>query len=372
MRGAVVFQRLGLTAIVVTLLATAAGTVRSYPEAATGAPLFNDFRVFRAAGQLVVEGRADLLYDAEALGERAFESEEGRFFNPPPFAVLFVPLAAMAAVPGAVLWLAAGAALLAVVLHRLGAPAWWMWLILVSPPALVTIVLGQASFLTAALVGVGAIGLLEDRPWWTAGAVVGLFFKPYFAVGLLLLLAVSGRRRPAAVAAAGWLGLAAASFLMVPDLLSEWSRSWDALTASTRLFESGPAGMVSPLGSTTATIVWGAAALAGLGGLSWLIRSECVWSVQVAGAAAVGVWLTPHLLVYDWLVLAIPLTVLATRLSEEVGGNAGAALVISSAVARPIDAWQLDTIGRAVSVAGLTIVAVTVWVWRRSSRRTTP
>ena len=77
----------------------------------------------------------------------------------------------------------------------------WLLLALAFPSVLINVGHGQNGFLTAALLG-GALVVLDRRPL-VAGILLGLLvYKPQYGLMLPIVLAVSGRWRCFAAAAA--------------------------------------------------------------------------------------------------------------------------------------------------------------------------
>ena len=328
----------------------------------------NDFRVFRGAGVLVADGQWNAVFDREALGEAAFgPGERAVFLNPPPWAAVFAVFSMVSVALGATAWLVLGGYGYVAGLRALGAS--WAWVAggLVSVPALVTIELGQNALLSTALVALAAYALLDDHPGLLAVSLVGLFYKPYFAVGLALAALVTSpaMRRAMLAVAAGWTALAVASFALVPDFASLWAENWEFLREVVVQHESAA---VSLLATTGPAWLRSAAAVAigvvGVIGFVRLLGSQADQAVVVAGAAALGVWVSPHLLIYDWLVLVVPLVVIATKIDRRVAAGAGAALAVTALVAAPLERLQFDAFGGWVGVASLGLIVTTVWVWR--------
>ena len=92
----------------------------SPPLNSSGIPIGGDYIAFHAAGRLVLSGHAAQLYDHAAVSAVQDNLLGGRipgfydaFRNPPFFALVFVPLAALDLLPGFAVWFALSLAMLA-------------------------------------------------------------------------------------------------------------------------------------------------------------------------------------------------------------------------------------------------------------------
>jgi hypothetical protein len=173
--------------------------------------LYPDFLVFHAAAHAWAEGKASLIYDIKAfthLQNVLYADRFGGyvdfrpFLYPPTWLLLLLPLGWLAASGAYALFMAATAALAALLEGRHDP---WGWLaVMTSPAAVWTVLAGQNTFLSLALF-YGGLRLLERAPA-AAGILLGvLAYKPQ--VWLLIPLALLAARQWKALA---WTGLTVA------------------------------------------------------------------------------------------------------------------------------------------------------------------
>jgi hypothetical protein len=231
--------------------------------------------------------------------------------------------AALAMLPYAwalALWMAVTlAAYLAVIRAILPRPE-TLLIALAFPAVFVNLGHGQNGFLTAALLG-GALLLLDARPVW-AGVLVGLMaYKPQFAL-LIPLVLVATRR---------WTVLAAAALMTVAmslatAMLFGWQIWSDFLASSefTRrvVLEQGNTGWEKIQSLFSAVRMWGGGTalayaaqfglgLAVAGTTIWLWRSKASNDLKAAALACGCLLITPYLLDYDLVALAVALAFFA-------------------------------------------------------------
>jgi hypothetical protein len=170
--------------------------------------------------------------------------------------------------------------------------------------------------LTAALLG-GALVLLERRPI-VAGVLVGLLaYKPQFGLLIPLVLLATGRWRVIAAATATVLATCAATLVLFGPKV--W-RAFAEFTAFTRIvvLEAGDTGWEKIQSLFSAVRSWGggvelayaaqsALALAIAATLVWLWRSRAAYELKAAALACGCLLVTPYVLDYDLVVLAIAL-----------------------------------------------------------------
>ncbi len=191
-----------------------------------GRPLGTDFSNVYAAGTYVLDGNAAAPFDPpqQFAREQAIFGQATQFYgwHYPPFflfvaaALAWMPYGLALAVWQAVtlgLYLLTMRAILKAPFPETGgainSDPLWLLLALAFPAVLINIGHGQNGFLTAALLG-GALVVLDRRPI-VAGILLGLLvYKPQYGLMIPLVLAVSGRWKCFAAAAAtvGLLALA--------------------------------------------------------------------------------------------------------------------------------------------------------------------
>jgi alpha-1,2-mannosyltransferase len=335
----------------------------------TGRPLGTDFSNVYAAGQLVLEGNPAAPYDpaVHRERERAIFGEKTPFYGwlyPPFFLFVAAGLALMSYPVALAVW--QGVSLLLYLLSIraiLRNPAscgrastgqkvpneLWLLLAVSFPAVFVNIGHGHNGFLTAALLG-GGLVLLDRRPI-IAGILLGLLaYKPQFGLMIPLVLAVGGRWRTMASAAA------TVGALAVATLLAFGAETWNAFLGSayfTRVIvlEQGGAGWHKMQSVFSWVRMWGGAVpfayaaqgaitLALAAGLAWLWRSPAAFALQAAALALAAFLATPYSLDYDMMVLAPAITFLVGN-----GLAHGFALYEKTALAA---LWLVPLIARAV------------------------
>ena len=288
----------------------------------TGKPLGNDFLSFWTAAEVTLRFGGAAAYDhlvhgaAQAATLPGVDVGYDPFPYPPTFLLVLAPFALLPYFPALVAWLAlTGAAYVKVVRAWAGSafPAWLP--ALAFPAVLITAAHGQSAFLTAAIMGAGAL-LLPRRPF-LAGLCFGLVsFKPQ--LGLLLPLAFVAARQWRAIAGAAISTAALAAASLAAFGLAPWRGFLQSLAFQRGVVEHGlldPAKLQSTFGALR---VWHAPLWAAYGAqaavtlvaaaavtfVAWRRpRSPAVGPVVIAGALLS----TPYIHDYDLTLVAIPL-----------------------------------------------------------------
>lgn len=289
-----------------------------------GTRLPYDFLVFRAAGEMAARGEAALTYDwAPILAEvrRLMGAEQPHILpwvNPPQFLLVHAPLSRL---PYAAHWFA----------FSLGSAALCGWafgralpghraavLAFAAPAALLTILLGQASFLSAGLL-VLALAVLPARPVLAGILIDCLSFKPNLGLVLPLLLVAGGAWRTVFAAAATVVVLVAASALAFgPETWVAYLRSAGELADfNLHDMESGALrprwphaqsfynfGIAVSGSKAVAAVLHLAMVLPAVAVATLLWRGGAAPGVKAAAALAVSFLATPYVHAYDALLLA--------------------------------------------------------------------
>lgn len=143
-----------------------------------------DFHIFRNGARAIFE-------HSSAVGELQY---------PPPFLLLISPFAVLPPNSGDILWVLAGALVLAFVGAKLGLRLWQVCLGLLSPPALYCAVMGETGlFISSALLV--ALACADTAPVLAGIAAGCVVIKPQFAI-LLPVCFLAGRQWRAFTAAA--------------------------------------------------------------------------------------------------------------------------------------------------------------------------
>jgi hypothetical protein len=300
-----------------------------------------DFILFYTGGKYLLANRLDDLYDF--AGQQIFQLQTLRLeaaqftpFNHPPFATVFYAPFAMAGFEwGLLLWSAAG--LLAL---------WLAWRLLQqelpalakhSPfgltllsfcfyPTIAWILANQNSAFTFLIYTITYVQLRRRRDL-AAGATLGLLlYKPQLALTLVFILAVKARLK----AVTGFLLtsglLIAVGFLLSPRAMSEYLRVLPQIAELPFLpgypiekmhnFYGFSVLLLSNLFSRR--VVEFVAASLMVGGLlvvgawwrtvPWQPATR-QWNLSLASTLALGLLISPHLMVYDLMVLLLPIAI---------------------------------------------------------------
>ena len=179
-------------------------------------PNTTDYVSFWAAGRLADQGMARLAYDHAAhlrVEEAATQPGIGYqyFFNPPPYLLIMAPLAWLPYLVSFVVFAGLGVWLWLAVGTRVAGGGLTATLCLLAVPSLWWVLgLGQNSFLSASLIGVGLLAL-PRRPA-LAGLAFGLLcYKPHLGLLIPVALAAGGEWVAMATAAATLAGVLAAT-----------------------------------------------------------------------------------------------------------------------------------------------------------------
>ncbi|MET0294588.1 MAG: glycosyltransferase family 87 protein [Phenylobacterium sp.] len=328
----------GYVLLIAWLLVTSKGGVD-----AGGKPLGSDFVAFYTAGGFAGQGRPERAYDLLSMGQAQSAAVPGNryvfgWYYPPAFQMLVAPLARLPYAAALGVWVAATLALFLALVRRISDHPWAPLLALAFPATLLNVLHGQNGFLNATLLGFGLLWL--DRRPWLAGAALGLLaYKPHFGVLLPLLLAVQGRWRSFASAAAAAVGLCAISYLALgSEVWTAFLGNFDTLSRvmAERALpqEKIPTLFVTvrELGAPTALAYAVHAAfallLASLTVLAW--RRPGPQPLKVALAVPAILAVSPYAFDYDLILLAIPIALLAEHArTSSLPAGSKAALVLA-------------------------------------------
>jgi alpha-1,2-mannosyltransferase len=290
-----------------------------------GKPIGVDFQVNWAASEMALSGQPSAVYDIEkfhaveeqGVGQRTFVAP---MIYPPTFLVLVLPTALLTYLSALFIWMTLTFAGYTLVLRKIIPRAETFWPALAFPGAFANLMNGQNGLLAFSLLG-GALLSLESSPL-LAGVLFGLLsYKPPMGVLVPLVLAASGRWRAFFAAAFTAIALAGISFVMFGA--ETWRAFLDTLAftrhqilergqvqfytmqtvfAGTRLLGGGiTAAYVSQIVAVaiTATIVL------------WIWRQNIQFELKAAALATGLVLVSPYIIYYDLVVLALPIAWLA-------------------------------------------------------------
>jgi len=291
-----------------------------------GKPLGTDFLSFFAASELTLQGRAGEAYDVSAhwaAQKAVFGPAVGysAFFYPPPYLFVCLPLALAPYFGALIVWLAATGAAYWRVLRAWAGPRFEAAALLAFPAILVNAGHGQNGFLSAALIGAGALQL-ERRPIVAGLLFGGLVYKPQLALMIPIALIASRRWTTFAAAAVAAMTLCAAAYLVWGEPV--WRGFLDASPLARAALERhlvGDEKMQSVFAAVRllhgplalAYCAQGLTALAAAAALFWLQRRDFRGPGEAAALVAATLLASPFLLDYDLTLLALPLAYLARQ-----------------------------------------------------------
>jgi hypothetical protein len=293
--------------------------------AAKDRPAVQDFLVFWLAGRAALHGAAGAAYDPHFLHSAEVAAAGHEFAGQLPWRYsphfLFV-VAALALLPYMIaflVWVGSTLAAYSIAISRIAGARLALVLACATPAVFLNAICGQNGSLTAALIGASLL-TLEERPV-LSGILLGLLaYKPQFGILFPLALAAGGYWR-AMVAAA----IATSAMIMASGAIF----GFDALrafvhflpiTSSTILVHGVNGfnklqtvyGLLRWLGFGNSA-AWAAQAIAisaVAAALLWLWRRDVPYALKAAALATATLLATPHLYMYDFVILAVPLAFL--------------------------------------------------------------
>ncbi|MGH9580799.1 MAG: glycosyltransferase family 87 protein [Terriglobales bacterium] len=342
-----------------------------------------DFLHFYTLGSLAAEGRGDLLYDARAQAAeslRQVPESAGVFFQPvygPQVALLFAPLARLPFAWAAFLWIALSALLYALCVHavwrscpQLRAHGNTLLLLAAAYPAFFQLLAhGQTSALALACFTAAYLALRAERRL-LAGIAIGLLvYKPQLGIAAAVVFVLGGEWRvmAGAVLAAGAQLAAGWAYFGTPAMQA-YAATLRALPQMASVLEPKLYQMHSLRAFWSLLVPWAGVAMAlyvvtAVAALAWAVwawRSSAPLSLRYAAFLLATVLVTPHLTVYDLVVLAPALLVLGDWALANPGHRMGALMRVAlyASFALPL----LGAVTRATHVQ-LSVVAFAALAW---------
>jgi hypothetical protein len=288
-------------------------------------PIGTDFVSFWTAGSLARGGSPQAVYSREILeaAERALSGGQGyyAFFYPPAFLLICLPLALLSYPWALAVWLAATGYAYWRVLRVLLPQREAIFPILGFPAFFINAGFGQNGFLTAALLGSGAL-LLPRRPVLAGLCWGALIIKPQLGILIPAVLIAARAWRAMAAAFCSAAALAGASWVAFG------TETWRAFFASSGLaraaLEQGEMGFhklqsvygglrLAGFGVASAYAIQAILALLMAGGLIWVARRSQSAVAPAVALPAATVLASPFLLTYDLAMLGFPMAWLAAE-----------------------------------------------------------
>ena len=305
------------------------------------------------------------------------------FPYPPPTALALAPFSILRVSLALHVWLITSIAAL-LIGSRLISGAWTLFPIaLLTTPAYVTMDLGQNTMFSFLVLALALVSYRRDHRLLGGAALGILVFKPQLAIGFVLWWLVNPRlyRREVAGAALVSASVIVGSLFLALD-------GWrDYISSVAELFQ--PPGMV-PLGSFSLLdfvrfLLPGRGTLAmalvgfGMAGMVWAFvalfrRWESDLEIGFALAVVASILLSPHLVVYDWLLLLVPGAILWQRLPDlrPQLTFAGGLLSLAALLSADVVSRSLAVGGSAFSPAFPVLVLLGSWLVVRTGGLTHP
>ena len=297
---------------------------------------FQDFVQFYISAHLIRQGRTDVLYDQHVADQqmRAVVGDQNRVRLPtvygPQVGLTFVPLARFSFLSAACMWVAISLATVAACLYLI-----WrscdtlrpyvptvVLCALAFPPVFHFFVRGQISALLLVCFSAAFLAFRADHEWLGGIALGFLVFKPQFLVALPLILLLAQAWKACAglaLSAAGQMALTALYFGPAAvrtyfDTMLHMSR-WIDLAE----LVPSPIQMHSLRSFWTLLIPWPDLSLALylISSIVTILIAAAVWrsgadlALRFTALTLAAVLVNPHIFVYDLLVLAPALLLLA-------------------------------------------------------------
>lgn len=358
--GLVVLLASGLAVATIWIRLLSAAVDSGWVTEHTGTVLGRDLGAFTGAASLLADGRAVEMYDPAPFEARGFAG----FVNPPFFAVAFLAIRSVGFPALWVAWTAASIAAVVGACALLGARRPWLvaTAVLFTIPMLVDVRLGQTAAFAALAVAVIYRLLAADRPRLAGIVAASLAYKPQYLVGFAVWWLVDRRRRPALAACT--VVVAAVIAASAITMTGAWEAFFDRLASLTGQYAEAPviqftawhtvSALLPWLGDAAVTIVWLVAALLVLIlQAAFVRRAGGSLEAMVAAAVVVPLLVAPHVLVYDWVLLVVPLVLLGRAFPgrRETWLAMAAVLAAAAFVAAPIAALADGTVGVAIPIA---------------------
>jgi len=302
-----------------------------------------DFLSFYNGGKFFLSGRTPDLYNLSALiefqkGVVAPSPLKGIyvFTNPPFNSVLYAPFSLGSYATGLLLWWGAGLLVLALSLHLLHQElkplshlptGRLFWISFLFFPTIAWFLFGQNTALSLLVYTMTFVMLRRQRDLEAGMALGLLFYKPQLAIAMAVMLLFRWRWRALigmALTVSAWIG---AGFAISPEAMREYVRLAPRLMEFMRLHDLNPTwGDHSFYAFSTLLLDGfsrrGADLLAflliagGVGRVALLWAHTCwrpgtrTWDLTLAATLALGLLISPHLFLYDLMLLLLPLAIL--------------------------------------------------------------
>jgi alpha-1,2-mannosyltransferase len=298
------------------------------------------------------------------------------FHYPPMFLLLVMPLSMLPFITSWILFETVTLAGYLAVLRRIAPIPLGLWLALTFPGVIINFMCGQNGFITTALIG-GGLLLLERKPV-LAGLLFGMMaYKPQFAILIPFALLVAREWRALFATAISAILFAAISLAVFGE--PTWRAFLGSLPSFQKIILERGAINFSTLQTIFGAVrMWGGsvdvaylcqAAVAIYAALAVVLvwRTSRPFALKAATLAVGSLMISPYVLQYDLVLLALPIAWLAME-GFEKGFLPYEKAVLSIA-------WLLPRISLPISqnakipIAPIVIIALMTTILRRATRR---
>jgi len=365
--------------------------------------LGQDFAAFYAGGRFFLDGRLAQLYDFSAqrtfLADQVAPGMKALFVNPPFTVLLFALFAWDGYEAGLLLWWGLGLLALAFSIYLLrgellstASPsvARLLWASFLFYPTLAWFIYAQNAPLTLLIYVLIFVMLRRGRDF-AAGLALGLLlFKPQLAVALGVMLLVKRRWRAlagGALSAGVWAGVgyalspaATRAFLRLAPALPELERA-RSHTWGLNSFFGFAALLLDGVWRAGADLLAAGLTLAGLLVVAaWWRRTAWqpgarAWDLTLAATLTLGLLISPHLFLYDLMLLLLPLAIVWSYYAQGTNDRAldggpllawTAALYVVTFVGSYFSAAQQQlslALGLPPIALQLSVPVIAAWAW---------
>jgi alpha-1,2-mannosyltransferase len=342
----------------------------------TGKPLGTDFMSFWAASRLAFDGMTAAPWNIpahHAAQTAVFGRDVGyaAFFYPPTFLLICWPLALLPYFPALLAWLAVTGAAYVRIVRAFAGDRLGVLPVLAFPAVFINAGHGQNGFLSAALLGGGAL-MLNSRPILAGLCLGSLVYKPHLGLVIPVALIAAHRWQVFTAAAASAVGTCALSYAAFGE--PSWLAFLELTAMARQTLEQGIVGdakMQSVFatirllgGSLTAAYALQVILAVGICAAIFQLQRRayrCAAEGPVLVAAALLV--SPFLLDYDLTLLAIPLAWCASE-GLRTGFRPYEKTILLAGFVLPLFSRSVAT-SLGLPLAPLVLIAVFTIVWRR-------
>ena len=350
--------------------------------------LGTDFVAFYSAGKILWMGQGANLYDLNLTHQiqqevYGFQSENfNPYLNPPYYAFLFIPFAWLPYSISALVWLGLNGVFLWLSLRLIGVkplPRIFL-LVLTWLPAFSAISFGQNAFLSLLILSLVYFLWRQDKQLMAGLCLSLLLYKPQLIAGLALLWLLEWRTQWKSLGGLilGSAAIVALNFGLMPEATVAYF-SYAQKTYANLMHVAGfPFWNAHAVGSFWLMLLpnapawlpgglYGLCSLLGVFSFVWFWRK---WSkereILFAAAVLLTLWITPYLMVYDWVLFILPawcLWVFAANL-RTAWRVIFAVFWVTMLVSSVLTFLQLQVFGFAIQLSLLVLTWGIYWSYR--------